>query len=153
MGAVTVDPVSGRLVADSATIARLKALVAEGAEELESEVRPPRPQPRRIVNPQTNRTASGQVVGDDAEIEHTLIGLIGQTSEAARKAFALARQEGHAGGSVEVYGVCLSQGSRAASACAALVEALTRHRVKGVAVQRIVVQHLHPGSQAVGMVG
>jgi hypothetical protein len=41
------------------------------------------------------------VVGD--EIEATLIGLIHETSAAAKQAFALAKVEAHPGGSAEVY--------------------------------------------------
>jgi hypothetical protein len=93
---------------------------------------------RRLAGPRAETLAPPP---SDDDIEATLARLIGETSAAATKAFALARQEAYPGGSAEVYGICLSQGSRAAAACASLVEALARR--KGKLEQRIVLEYRH----------
>jgi hypothetical protein len=115
----------GRLAASGETIEKLRRLVAED----EAAIHLDRPE---------DRPTSTQPVGDD--IEATLVQLIGETATAATKAFRMADQEAHPGGSVETFAVCVGQGSRAAAACAQLAEALTTRRDKG---KRFVLEYVH----------
>jgi hypothetical protein len=118
---VTLRP-DGRLTADLATIERLKALCAQDAEELRAAESPPPPH-------------------QEGDIESVLVGLIHETSAAARKAFALARLDAHPGGSAEAWGIAVGQGAKAAQACAALVIGLAKHQ--GKLERRMVIEHHH----------
>jgi hypothetical protein len=110
------------LTATPDAIARLKELCRQGDEELRAVEGPPPPQ-----------------LDSDADIERTLIGLIAETSAAARKAFRLADLDAHPGGSAEAWGIAVGQGARAAQACAQLAEGLAK--VRGKLEQRVVIEH------------
>jgi hypothetical protein len=136
---IAVKP-DGRLTADPTTIERLRQLVAEDAAELGHD-----DGADGVVDVLRVAPALG-----DKEIEALLGGLMPVVYIEAQKAFRLARTEARPGGNVYTYEACIGQAARLTRAFAELVEALARHRGKGQ--QKIVVQHLYPGSQAVGMV-
>jgi hypothetical protein len=156
MGAVGVDPLSGRLTCDGATFARLKALVAEGAASLDpsiQSVRPSRPQPRRTIELQTDGTAPAQLVRPlesqavpvapppaDVEIEALLGGLMVEVYVAAKKSFALAHNYTQPGQAAEMRDMHIGQAARLTRAYAELVEALARRR--GMRVEHT-HQHFH----------
>ena len=82
----------------------------------------------------------------DSETEAMIGALMSEAFIEARRCFQLARQSG----TVEMQGIYANRATRLSQAFATLSESLSRHRGKGQ--QRIVVQHLHSGSQAVGMI-
>jgi hypothetical protein len=152
VSAVTVSP-EGRLTASSETIEALKRLCAEDAAELvdsapelstasvisSNEPIAPKPVVVRVAPPVRDR-----------EIEALLGSLMVESYQAAMQAFRLSGINAQPGGNVYTYEACSSQAARLTRAFAGLVEALARHRGKGH--QKIVVQHLYSGGQAIGMV-
>jgi hypothetical protein len=143
MSAITVSA-TGALVADPSTVERLKALCAEDAAILQG------------LGDGADDGAGVDVLRvasapGDAEVEALLGSLMTTVYVEAQKAFRLARTEARPGGNVYIYEACSSQAARLCRAFAELTVALDRRRGKGHH-QKIVVQHLYSGSQAVGMV-
>jgi hypothetical protein len=137
---VTVTP-DGRLTADSATIARLKALVAEDAMTLQG------------IDDRVDRVDDVVVrvapaPGDD-EVEALLGSLMVESYAAASRSYGLARRSTAPGESIALRDVYLHQAARLTRACAEVAIALMRHRGKGC--QTIYVQHIK-AAQAVGVV-
>jgi hypothetical protein len=87
----------------------------------------------------------------DAEIEGLLGALMIECFQAANKSYQLASNHTVGGLPVEMRDIYIRQAARLTRACAEVSTALMRSRGKG-GEQKIVVQHLYPGSQAVGMV-
>jgi hypothetical protein len=116
---------------------RMRALTPDAYRRLG--VRPPEPPAEVVV-----KVAAPP---SDDQIASVLGNLLCESFVEAQRSFKLARQSGE---SVELRDIFINQATRLAGACADMVEALAKHRGKGQ--QRIVVQHLHGGSQAVGMV-
>jgi hypothetical protein len=87
---------------------------------------------------------------DDHGIEATLIDLMAETRTEAKRSFQLAREHTQPGQLVELREIHIGQAARLTRAYAELVMALARHR--GKPEQKIVVQYVDRGGQAVGMV-
>jgi hypothetical protein len=129
MSAITVTR-DGRLTTDSATLARLKALVAQDEAALYAQ----RLSPRRPWPPK----GDVQPVATDDDIERTLIGLIGEVSVEAKRSFQLAREAVVPGGMVEMRSIAVNEACRLSKALALMVIALSRHRGKS---QRLIIEH------------
>jgi hypothetical protein len=146
VSAVVVDPRTGRLTADSATLTRLKtlcaedgAMLADGDARRTSENHPRRAQP---ISPRAEKVRVAPPPGDD-EIEGLLGSLMVTVHGEAMKSFALARDHTQPGQLVEMRDIHIHQGARLVRAFADLIEAR-----RGRREQRIVVQHLTAQSGA-----
>jgi hypothetical protein len=143
VSAITVNPVTGRLAADAATIERLKALcAADEATLADGEARTarndhPRPSRRRPWRPE----ADARPVATDDEIEAELRSLMAAVSSEARRSFQLAHEHTQPGQLVELRDIHIGQAARLTRAYCELVEALARR--KGKLEQRVVLEYRH----------
>jgi hypothetical protein len=120
----------GKLTVDSATLAELKALAAEGEAELAAS------------DPPERAIKVGPPAGD-REIEALLTGLMGAVYAEARRSFEMARSMSAAGAMVGLRDLHVTQGAKLCNALSMLTVALARHRGKA---QRLVIEHfVHRG--------
>jgi hypothetical protein len=139
---VAVSP-SGKLVANSATLARLKALCEGDKATLASS------KPKISRNATRDSVVRVAPAPSDEAVEALLGALLIETYVEAMRSFRLARDYTKSGEPVEMRDIHLHQAHRLARAFADLVEARS---ARGRREQRIVVQHVHSGGQAVGLV-
>jgi hypothetical protein len=136
VSAITVNPVTGRLTTDAATIERLKALAAsDGAMLASGDVRT-----TRNDHPRKPQVVHVDPPPGDAEIEALLGGLMVTVYVEAMKSFDEARKATAVGQLVELRDIHINQGARLVRAFAELVEARARRR--GMVVEHR-HQHLH----------
>jgi hypothetical protein len=144
MSAISVDQISGKLMASASTIERLRALCTEDAKALGCEP----PEPVEAASQTSSKPVSSpreQVVQvapspSDAEIEALLGSLMATVYVQAMKSFEEARKATVAGQPVAMRDIHIHQGARLTRACAEVAVALARHKEKPA---RIVMEHHH----------
>jgi hypothetical protein len=144
MSAITVTR-DGRLTASPDVVERLKRLCAEDEATLADD------RPARSERPCPASRPRARVVEappSDDDIERLLGSLMVTVHDEAMKSFALAREHTQSGQLVELRDIHIHQGARLCRAFADLVDAR-----RGRREQRIVVQHVYSGGQAVGLAG
>jgi hypothetical protein len=129
---VTVSPITGRFVADAATIERLRSLCEQDAVELRSG--------RGFRNAANTSRPGVEAQPSDSDIDALLGSLMVTVHGEAMKSFALARDHTVPGGLIDMRDIHIGQAARLTRAFADLVEARARRR--GMVVEHR-HQHLH----------